>query len=403
MTDTIHIMLDLETWGKAPGCDLRSIGACVFDPLTGTVGMALSPAFQETFYIATDNPIIDSPLDGFTNGDCWSKEYFDPADRVYRKYALKRYPDTVQWWNDQSEEAHAAFADPVDLREALMRFGVWFRSMIDDIYVLNDPTHRIPDNIRLWSHGPAFDPPILAAAYAAVGLPVPWHYRAPRDTRTLFDVSGIDPEADGSYRTFMTAYNTGTAHHALDDAIAQAKSVCGAYQRLHLPHDVLTHRDAWRSAISEWSDHTRDDNGSGYYTHELRAFDRTFDALAQFPRFDEGVIATERERKPVSLDDAPWGWTFLGPDGNWHWSANRDEHESVTEQRPATGAEQEFAARIKPDYEAAWREMHNHLSWMEKAGMALGLDALGRNHADIANRLISHAYPELRPFIDGRG
>lgn len=35
---TTHIMVDLETWGKIPGSDIRSIGAVVFDPILGTVG-----------------------------------------------------------------------------------------------------------------------------------------------------------------------------------------------------------------------------------------------------------------------------------------------------------------------------------------------------------------------------
>ena len=26
------VMLDLETWGTRPGCAIRSIGACVFNP-----------------------------------------------------------------------------------------------------------------------------------------------------------------------------------------------------------------------------------------------------------------------------------------------------------------------------------------------------------------------------------
>ena len=45
-------------------------------------------------------------------------------------------------------------------------------------------------------------------------------------------------------------------------------------------HDAVTHRDAWREIIVKVLDDTNDDNGTGYYSHELRAFDRLFNRLA---------------------------------------------------------------------------------------------------------------------------
>jgi hypothetical protein len=77
--------------------------------------------------------------------------------------------------------------------------------------------------MRIWSHGPSFDPPILTAAYKATGLPIPWHYRAPRDTRTIMEAAGMDPHKG------LEPFTTGTHHHALDDAICQARAVCAAY------------------------------------------------------------------------------------------------------------------------------------------------------------------------------
>lgn len=68
---------------------------------------------------------------------------------------------------------------------------------------------------------------ILAAVYQAVNLPVPWHYRAPRDTRTIFDAAGID-----DHSAWLAQYATGTVHHALDDAICQARAVCAAWATL---------------------------------------------------------------------------------------------------------------------------------------------------------------------------
>lgn len=183
-----HIMLDLETWGTRPGCDIRSIGAVVFDPVAGRVT-------DDTFYIATDNPWEDRA--------------------TYRKYPLHRDPETVKWWSDQSDEAQAAFDNPFDLKRALMQFIVWLNS------------HTVPEtqSLKLWANDPHFDVSILAEAYHAVGLPVPWHYRAPRSMRTVVDLSGLTRD---EYVTH------GTAHNALDDAIAQAGTVCRCYERLGL-------------------------------------------------------------------------------------------------------------------------------------------------------------------------
>lgn len=201
MNNTIHIMLDLETWGKRPGCDIRSIGACVFDPATGFVHDG-SLGTIRPFYIACDNPI---------------SEPYAPHDP---KYPLHRDPDTVKWWSEQSDDAQAAFADPVDLREALKNFDWWLTCLAPR----TTPDRQSPD-LRIYAHGPQFDCSILEAAYHAVGLPVPWHYRAPRDTRTVFDLCGV-----GDHSEWMKQYPgpLGIPHHALDDAICQARAVCAA-------------------------------------------------------------------------------------------------------------------------------------------------------------------------------
>lgn len=221
-----HIMLDIETWGKTPGCDIRSIGAVVFDPVAGFVGMECSTCdggrqvswsdggnctdclntrtdIRGDFYIATDNPLMrDMQIDG------------NP-----RKYKLTRDPETVQWWSAQSPEAQAAFANPVALRTALGNFQTWFCEF--------DNGNMQSSKTLLWCNGPHFDEAILAAAFRAVGLDVPWDYRAPRDFRTITDAAGMTRED-------YTPFEHGTAHNALDDAISQAKIVCEAYRRLGL-------------------------------------------------------------------------------------------------------------------------------------------------------------------------
>lgn len=237
---TISIMVDLETWGTEPGCDIRSIGAVVFDPLTGKIPCYNPNAptgekirsLDGTFYIACDNP--SAPMIDASPG---YSGYYDGVD-TYRKYPLTRDPRTVQWWSEQSDEAQAAFADPVDLREGLRRFIVWLEEITrtegGDWSKVWGRKH-----VRIWSHGAATDGPWLAAAYRACGLPVPWHYRAPRDTRTIFDAAGID-----DHTAWLKQYPgpLGIPHHALDDAICQARAVCAAYEII----------GTWRNAHEEY-------------------------------------------------------------------------------------------------------------------------------------------------------
>lgn len=227
----IDVMLDLETWGTSPGCDIRSIGACVFDPVSGEVAgpdgaCGVINGVDQTFYLATDNPR------GYWGNGSSRDRFFETGKRTDRfKYRLKRDYNTENWWSDQSAEAQGAFENPVDLKDALRRFGTWLHCVSNRInpYRPHDVNYVPVGDVRLWSHGPAFDPPILAAAYEAVGLPVPWHYRAPRDTRTAFDMAGI---VDHSAWLAEHPGPLGISHHALDDAICQARAVCGAYDTL---------------------------------------------------------------------------------------------------------------------------------------------------------------------------
>ena len=61
----------------------------------------------------------------------------------------------------------------------------------------------------------------------------------------------------------------------------------------------------------------------------------------------EAVINMVRDALGPNLDeeDAKHGWVFYGPDGAWHWSKDRQEHESIEDQRPATAVEAYFASK----------------------------------------------------------
>lgn len=189
-----HVMLDLETWGTEPGCDIRSIGAVEFDPVNSTI------EFKTAFYQAVDNPTLGSMF-------IEHEHYYCDVTQKWYKFALTHSESTVKWWNEQSDDAKAAFADAIDLDDGLRAFSDWYSAL--------GPAQ----DVTLWCNGPHFDEVILKAVYRACNMVHPWHYRAPRDFRTEMEGAGW-PELPF----------TGTPHNAMDDAIYQAQCVIECYQ-----------------------------------------------------------------------------------------------------------------------------------------------------------------------------
>lgn len=169
----MHIMLDLETWGRAPGCAIRSIGAVSFDPVAGTI---------------------------------LSKFYRNVDDASCLAVGLEHDPETVQFWQEQSKAAQEALLDnAVPLAEALGAFTKWFTGVRGQ---------------QVYGHGASFDPPILEAAYAACLLDAPWDFWNVRCCRTILAMANRRPE-----RTSSDIH-----HHALHDAEAQARAVAAAFR-----------------------------------------------------------------------------------------------------------------------------------------------------------------------------
>ena len=127
-------------------------------------------------------------------------------------YGLHIQGQTVMWWLARSEEARMALtADRLPLDEALRQFARYLASL---------------DEPDIWGNGATFDNVILANAYQAVGLERPWSYKRDRDVRTIEAAGqGICDAAD-------TLERQGTHHHALDDAIHQARVVSAIWQAL---------------------------------------------------------------------------------------------------------------------------------------------------------------------------
>lgn len=171
-----HIMVDLETWGLIPGSDIRSIGAVVFDPVTGLLG--------DEFYV------------NVTGGET---------------FGLLHDTETEKWWSEQSLDAQQALLDnPHWLTLGLEKFATWWHQ------------HTTADVLtRFWANGPSFDEQILGACYRATDMTQPWTYRAPRDMRTICEAAG----------GFDLPFE-GTQHDALDDARHQARCVIRSYASL---------------------------------------------------------------------------------------------------------------------------------------------------------------------------
>lgn len=164
------VMTDLETWGTRPSSALRSIGACVFDPLTGKTG--------ETFYR------------NISRESC-------------EKVGLTVDPETEKWWTEQSAEARAALEpDQISIGAALSDFCKWWTAVGAEI---------------VWSHGANFDEVLLRSAFDLYMLPTPWAFWNVRCCRTVLALNNRKPARGG-----------GTHHNALDDAIAQAQAVGAA-------------------------------------------------------------------------------------------------------------------------------------------------------------------------------
>lgn len=163
----VEVSVDIETLGKKPFCPILTIAAVRFE--AGPM-QAMEPFYQ---------PVrLESCLD----------------------LGMKVDADTLNWWMGQPAEARtAAFDDEkaVDLPEALDRFTDWIGSRPD----------------RLWGNSARFDMGILEAAYTVCRKQVPWNTWKEMDMRTLANLPGMD---------VVPRKKSKVAHHALEDAIAQA-------------------------------------------------------------------------------------------------------------------------------------------------------------------------------------
>ncbi len=186
------VMLDIETLGKRTNACLIQVAARAFDIDSGL--------FSHTF-----------------NG-------------VIRNSGGVLDVDTVAWWMQQSHAPAlgAKLADPSQTGDE--------REVLEELCRFMRLCGAHEEGVRVWAHGgTGFDFPILQSAFERCGLAVPWHYRAPRDTRSLFDVA-----PGGMPRPPKDESRAHNAQYDCEYQIAQVVEAWGALRRQRVNADLYT-------------------------------------------------------------------------------------------------------------------------------------------------------------------
>jgi hypothetical protein len=171
-----NLMVDLESMGGERDAAILSIGAVKFDPLKGIIG--------DQFYRAID----------------WQDSLASGGTFEWK---------TIEWWAWQSPEAkRAAWTGTCGLAQALDDFAGFCGK-----------------NARVWSNAPGFDLRLLRESFSRLFMKVPWHPGSDRDARTLFHFLK-------SFGVHVHLDRESLGHHALTDAIFQARLVIAAYEKL---------------------------------------------------------------------------------------------------------------------------------------------------------------------------
>ena len=167
-----NIMLDIETLGSKPGCVVLAVATVEFDATTHLLH------YSEVIHI----------------GSCL-------------RHLLLVDPITLKWWTEQDKELqHEMFSGEVFLEDVLFDLNKFFGETGKEAIV--------------WCKGMNFDFPILHEAYDRVQLPIPWHYRNIRDSRTLTAASELKFEKPAG------------AHDPYNDCVAQIKDLQRACDEL---------------------------------------------------------------------------------------------------------------------------------------------------------------------------
>jgi len=166
----IQVQLDLETWGLTPGSALRSIGAAV------TMPYDVHQLGGRMFKVNV------------------TRESCEAA-------GLTINPETVEWWEKQSDEAKAAaVVDALPLTDALLQLNYWLTGLASAAegsgYMLEFGV-KVGQNppVHVFGNGSVMDVSIIEAALRAVKMETVWPWWGVGDTRTVVSMGrflGLD-------------------------------------------------------------------------------------------------------------------------------------------------------------------------------------------------------------------
>lgn len=175
----MHLMIDLETLSLQPNCVITQIGYVLFDEMT----------IQGSFLLRPD------------------------ADEQIKRGRSVSF-STFSWWLLQDQAARESMAK--GSKSAVIDCINAFIRDIENQVGWKNITH-------VWSNGLLFDVNIMQDLFYMYGVEIPWHYRAPRDVKTLcYLIPGFE------------MVKPTVAHDANADAFAQAQSVIKALSLIQI-------------------------------------------------------------------------------------------------------------------------------------------------------------------------
>jgi exodeoxyribonuclease VIII len=142
----MRYQIDIETLGLKPNSVIMSVGICN----TNGVG--------KQFYVPKAPQLHVGRCVDQTTLAWWNE------------------PERVQLYNHISDCCHDAFMNGATI-SGLHLF-------LADFFAEHDDSDN-PEDREVWMNSPAFDGVMLESLFTSFGLDVPWHYRNPRDFRTL--------------------------------------------------------------------------------------------------------------------------------------------------------------------------------------------------------------------------
>lgn len=111
---------------------------------------------------------------------------FDVEDQV-RNFKRTMSKETIDWWNEQGEEARKQIAVSKD-DVSILVFYDWITKNIDCSKIK-----------KSFTRGNTFDPMFLQYLMAQIAAPDPFHWRTVRDTRSTIEGMSFGMNLDNSY------------------------------------------------------------------------------------------------------------------------------------------------------------------------------------------------------------